>query len=170
MTGPRAALAVLGLASMSLIAGAWFFELVVGLQPCKLCLMQRLPHYAVMAVSLTAFAPVRFARAQRRQALFALALMAIAVALGVHHVGVEQGWWLGPSDCGGRVAASAASVGDFLKDLGKVKVVSCTQAAWTFAGVSMAGWNAVLSLAGMAVAAFALNRNSQNKSAPSVLG
>ena len=169
LDGPRAALLVLGAASSALIAGAWFFELVVGLQPCKLCLLQRVPHYAVMAVSLAAFTPTSLRRARVVALGLALGGIVTAAALGGHHVGVEQGWWLGPADCGGRVAASAASVGDFLKDLGKVKVVSCTQASWTFLGVSMAGWNAVCSLAALAAGIAALNRDYRNGSAAAVL-
>jgi disulfide bond formation protein DsbB len=60
---------------------------------------------------------------------------------------VEWGFWPGPSDCGGGAGPGPASVDDFLKTLETTRVVSCTEAAWRFLGVSLAGWNVLISLA-----------------------
>lgn len=149
---PRRLIALIGLASLALIAGAWFFELVLHLRPCKLCLEQRSPHYA--AIGLAAVALV-FARSRRLQltALTALALlMAWSTGLGIYHSGVEWGFFAGPNDCGGAAAPAAAGVQDFMKQLQTTRVVSCTEAAWRFLGLSLAGWNALAS-AGLLVAA-----------------
>lgn len=149
---PRRLIALVGLASLALIAGAWFFELVLHLRPCKLCLEQRAPHYA--AIGLAAIALV-FARSPRLQlaVLIGLALlMAWSTGLGVYHSGVEWGFFAGPNDCGGAAAPAAAGVQDFMKQLQTTRVVSCTEAAWRFLGLSLAGWNALAS-AGLLIAA-----------------
>lgn len=149
---PRRLIALIGLASLALIAGAWFFELVLHLRPCKLCLEQRSPHYA--AIGLAAIALV-FARSPRLQlaALIVLALlMAWSTGLGVYHSGVEWGFFAGPNDCGGAAAPAAAGIQDFMKQLQTTRVVSCTEAAWRFLGLSLAGWNALAS-AGLLIAA-----------------
>lgn len=146
----RGALAVAGLVSASLVAGAWFFELAIGLRPCKLCLEQRLPHYLVMVL-----VPMALASGDRRVRLAGVAaaapLMAFAAYLGAFHAGVEWGWWLGPSDCGGRAAALPPTVGGLLGQLETARVVSCTEAAWRLAGLSLAGWNALASFGASAV-------------------
>ena len=152
---PRRVILLIGLASLALIAGAWFFELVVHLRPCKLCLEQRTPHYAAIGL---AFAAALFARSRRLQilALLGLAgLMAWSTGLGAYHSGVEWGWFAGPNDCGGT-AAQTTGVQDMLKQLETVRVVSCTEAAWRFLGLSLAGWNALTSLALLIASLFGL--------------
>jgi disulfide bond formation protein DsbB len=150
----RTALAAILLAAAATIAGALIFEHGFGLRPCKLCLQQRIPYYLAMPLAAVAIVlPPRWQQA----ALLGLALVfVVSAGLGIHHAGVEWGFWLGPSDCGGTPAAQAGSMGDFLNQLQTTRVVSCTEAAWRFLGLSLAGWNAVISLglAGLAVAAF----------------
>lgn len=155
----RLAIAAIGLASLALIAGAWYFQLVVGLVPCKLCLEQRLPHYAAIGLALIGLVLARSARLQGLVLLALAGLMAWSLGLGLYHAGVEWGWFLGPSDCGGGIA-QASGVQDFMKQLQSVKVVSCAQAAWRFLGLSLAGWNAVASavLLGVALAGLARRR------------
>ena len=141
------------------IAGALASEHVFGLQPCALCLQQRWPYYlAVPLAAATALAPAPFLRPGL--AILAL-LFAASLGLGGYHAGVEWGWWQGPTDCAGGSATPSGPMGDFLQSLDRVRVVSCTEAAWRFAGLSLAGWNAVVSagLATMAGAA-ALKRGS----------
>lgn len=156
LADPRRLIALIGLSSLALIAGAWFFELVLHLRPCKLCLEQRAPHYA--AIAFAAFALV-FARSRRLQlaALIGLTLlMAWSTGLGVYHSGVEWGFFAGPNDCGGAAAPAAAGMQDFMKQLQTTRVVSCTEAAWRFLGLSLAGWNALASLALLGVALLGL--------------
>ena len=155
----RAALAVLGLALVT-IAGAWAFEMA-GYPPCKLCLQQRLPYYAGLPVALTAFAIARREPLMARAGLSLIAILCGAgAALAGYHAGVEWGWWPGPQDCAVRPAAAGpAVVTDFLKDLQAAKVVSCSEAALRIAGLSLAGWNLVLSCAIAALAAAAALRD-----------
>ena len=130
------------------IVTAWFFQLALGYIPCKLCLWQRIPYYvgiplaAVALVVLARGAPVKFAQL----ALVLLALVFLAsTALGAYHAGVEWSLWLGPSDCGGAIATGPAKVGDLMSAIENSKVVSCTAASWRLFGLSMAGWNAIIS-------------------------
>jgi disulfide bond formation protein DsbB len=137
-------LLILGTA-LATIGGALVFQYGFGLTPCKLCLIQRNPYYLAMPLALAvALAPRRLARLVL--ALVGLIFL-VSVGLGIYHAGVEWGFWLGPSDCGGAGAAPVSgNVNDFLNQLQTTRVISCSEAAWRFLGLSLAGWNAVISL------------------------
>ncbi len=123
-----------------------------GLVPCKLCLLQRQPYYyGLPLAALAILAPRRWLAAGL--ALLTV-LFLVSAGLGAYHAGVEWGWFLGPSDCGGGTGAGSRDVGDLLSALNNVRVVSCTEAAWRFLGLSLAGWNALVSLGLAALAAF----------------
>ncbi|WP_114943061.1 disulfide bond formation protein B [Microvirga calopogonii] len=155
LTMRQAALAV-ALGAAAAVGGALIFEHVFGYVPCKLCLIQRNPYYIAIPLGLVAaFLPPRYARA----GLWLLALIfVVSAGLGAYHSGVEWGFFVGPSDCGGGSGAAAGNVGDFMSQLQNTRVVSCTQAAWRFLGLSLAGWNVVISLALAAFAAIAAAR------------
>lgn len=143
--GRRAALAIL-LVGGATIAGALASQHVFGLVPCKLCLEQRWPYYLGLPVAAaTALAPSGSRASRAGLALLALVFL-VSAGLGAYHAGVEWGWFVGPSDCGGGSGAGPSGVGDFMRSLDAVRVVSCTEAAFRFAGLSLAGWNALISL------------------------
>jgi disulfide bond formation protein DsbB len=147
--------AVILAVTVGALAGAWFLELVVGLQPCKLCLMQRWPYYAALPVAVLAFlaaGPLGAPRASRPAFGTLAIIFMISVGLGAHHAGVEWGWWQGPADCGGRMLPGPANAGDLLGTLNQTRIVSCSEAPFRLLGLSLAGWNAVLSF-GLAVLA-----------------
>lgn len=148
LTLRQSALAI-AVGAAATIGGALVFEHGWGYVPCKLCLTQRNPYYVAIPLALgAALLPPRWTRV----GLWLLALVFIVSAgLGAYHAGVEWGFWAGPSDCGGAPAA-AGNMGDFLSRLQTTRVVSCTEAAWRFLGLSLAGWNVLISLA---LAAFA---------------
>lgn len=157
LTEPRMATLLILLVAAATIGAALYSQHVLGLVPCKLCYIQRQPYYVALPVAL-ALALLPLTDALRRAGLALLALVfLVSAGLGAYHAGVEWGWWLGPSDCGGAPAPAASGMGDFLKQLETVRVVSCTEAAARVLGLSMAGWNAVVSLglAGLAVLAAA---------------
>ena len=145
----QAALAI-ALGAAATVGGALVFEHVFGYVPCKLCLTQRNPYYIAIPLGfVTAFLPPRWTKG----GLWLLALVFVMSAgLGAYHSGVEWGLFAGPSDCGGGAGQGAGNVGDFLNQLQNTRVVSCTEAAWRFLGLSLAGWNVLISLA---LAAFA---------------
>lgn len=155
---PPRLILLIGLGCLALIAGAWFFEIVVALRPCKLCLEQRVPHYAAIGLAAAALVLARSALLQWLVLLGLAGLMAWSTGLGVYHSGVEWGWFAGPNDCGGAAAPVAAGVQDFMKQLQTTRVVACSEAAWRFLGLSLAGWNALASLALLGLALTGLAR------------
>jgi disulfide bond formation protein DsbB len=158
----RYAALIAAIAALTL-AGAWFFQLVLGLQPCPLCLEQRYAYY--LAVPLAIVVAVAAARDAPRSliyaGLFALLLAALASAvLGAYHSGVEWKWWPGPTDCSGPVG-NLGSAGDLLSRLDTVKVVRCDEVQWRFLGLSMAGYNVLISLLMALLALFGIKRLSR---------
>jgi disulfide bond formation protein DsbB len=144
---------IIALVGAATIAGAWFFELAIRLKPCPLCLEQREPYYIAIPLALiVAFAAWRKApRAIVIAGLLALAaLMLWGAYLGVFHAGIEWGWWAGPQECSGAAPLGPAT--DFLKRLETINVTRCDEAAWRFLGLSLAGYNALIS-AGLAAVA-----------------
>jgi disulfide bond formation protein DsbB len=152
-----AALAIFALSAATLL-GAWYFEYVVKLPPCPLCLEERLPYHIVIPLSLL-MAIAALARAPR--ALITVGFLAIVAAmlcgaaLGAYHAGVEWRWWPGPTDCSGPVTDFTAK-GPLLNQLQSIRVVRCDEAAWRFIGISLAGYNVLVSPLLAAIAAFGL--------------
>ena len=143
------------LGSGGLLAGAFAFQYIGGLAPCQLCLWQRWPHAAAVLIGLLLLAT------GWRGLAWAGALAALATAgIGVFHVGVEQAWWEGLASCtAGSIAGISAA--DLLNPAVDVAApVRCDAIAWQMLGISMAGWNVIVSLglAGLWVAA-ALRRD-----------
>lgn len=130
---------------LGLIGGALYSQHVGGLFPCEMCLWQRWPHYAAIAI-----AALSFAARPARAALVWLAALAIAVsgAIGAFHAGVEYGWWEGLTRC-----ATNFGGGNTLDAIMNAPLVRCDVAPWDFLGISLAGWNAILSLGGALVIA-----------------
>jgi disulfide bond formation protein DsbB len=143
---PLGALILISMVSLATLMGAWFFELVINLKPCKLCLQQRWPYYAVLGICAVWVSFVRLKPFSYLALMTLVIVFAISAALGIYHAGVEWRWWAGPSDCGMTGAATVTQVSDFLSQLNTVRVVSCEDAAWRFLGLSLAGWNAIISM------------------------
>ena len=136
------------------LAGAWFFELVLDIRPCPLCLEQRYAYYLAVPLGLAlAFAASRRAPQPVLLAGFAVLLLAaLANAwLGGYHAGVEWQFWQGPTDCSGPVA-NLGSAGNLLERLDTEKVIRCDEVQWRFLGLSLAGYNVLISLAMAAIA------------------
>jgi len=152
-----AALAITVIAAATL-AGAWFFQLVLDIRPCPLCLEQRYAYYlAVPLGALTALAAGR--DAPRSVLLAGLAILAVATfgnaVLGTYHAGVEWGFWQGPTDCTGPIG-NLGSAGSLLERLDTVKVIRCDEVQWRFLGLSLAGYNVLISLLMAAIAAWGI--------------
>ena len=139
----------------ALLAGAWFSQLVGHLYPCEMCHWQRWPHYAALVAALAAFA--RPGAARPLVGIAAL-LVAVSGAIGVFHAGVEWYWWPGITGCSSTVQPSGTSAAERLDAIMRAPFVRCDQAQWRLAGLSLAGWNAILSLAGAAAIAVLLGR------------
>jgi disulfide bond formation protein DsbB len=124
-----------------LLAGALGSQHLGGLHPCEMCYWQRWPHWAALALAGLSFFLPRQARV-----LTLLAALAIAVSgsIGLFHAGVEAGWWQGLTSCSTNVAGGSAE--DLLKNIIAAPIVRCDQVQWAFLGLSMAAWNAIISL------------------------
>jgi disulfide bond formation protein DsbB len=128
-----------------LLGGALASQYVFGLPPCEMCHWQRWPHYAALAPAIGAF--VAPASARKALVLLAALLVAVSGAIGAFHAGVEYGWWQGVTAC---TAPGAAT----LEDLLNAPLVRCDVAPWTLFGISLAGYNAIISLGGAALIAW----------------
>jgi disulfide bond formation protein DsbB len=157
-----AALAIMLIAAAT-IGGAWFFQLVLEILPCPLCLEQRYAYYFVVPFAgLVALAAAR--GAPRGVVLAGLAILWLtalgSAAFGTYHAGVEWGFWQGPTDCTGPMP-NFGKAGSLFDQLDKVKVIRCDQVQFRFLGISLAGYNALISLLMAAIAAWGIARTAR---------
>tara|TARA_R110002049_G_scaffold95177_3_gene233771 strand:+ start:360 stop:812 length:453 start_codon:yes stop_codon:yes gene_type:complete len=131
-------LATLG--SAALLLGAYGFQHLGGMAPCKLCLWQRWPHATAIVIGLVIMVTGEVKAAW----LGAVAALSTA-GIGLYHVGIEQGWWEGPTSCS-SASVSGMSAQDLMNQILAAPIVRCDEIAWQLAGISMAGWNAIASL------------------------
>ncbi|MEY9105583.1 disulfide bond formation protein DsbB [Bradyrhizobium yuanmingense] len=163
-TSPALTAAVLvTLIGAATIAGAWFFQLVLEILPCPLCLEQRYAYYLAIPLGLLTALAAR-SGAPRPLLLAGLAILTLATlanaGLGAYHSGVEWGFWKGPTDCSGPVV-NLGSAADLLSKLDTVKVVRCDEVQWRFLGLSLAGYNVLISLVMAAIAAWGFVRTAK---------
>lgn len=126
--------------STALLLGAFAFQHLGGLAPCKLCIWQRWPHVIAIAIGLAAlWLPGRIL--PLAGGLAALA----AAALGAYHTGVERGWWDGPSTCSSGDAGTL-SADELFEQIMTAPLVRCDEVTWQMLGLSMASWNMLISL------------------------
>jgi disulfide bond formation protein DsbB len=130
----------------ALLAGAYGSEYFGGLFPCEMCWWQRYAHFVALAFALAAYAGGRLP--DRGRSLVWLAALGILAsgAIGVYHAGVEAGVFEGFTQCTSTI--SGGSTDDLLKAILAAPVIRCDQIQWAFLGISMAGWNAILSVSG----------------------
>ncbi len=134
-------IALAGLGSAALLAGAFAFQFIGGMAPCTLCLWQRWPHAAAVVIMIVALV-----MPGRLLPLLGMLAALTTAAIGGFHVGVEQGWWEGFASCtAGSIAG--VSVEDLLNpNITVAAPARCDAIAWSLFGISMAGWNVVLSV------------------------
>ncbi|MDO7834129.1 disulfide bond formation protein B [Sphingobium sp. HBC34] len=140
------------LTPLLLLGGAYASQYIGGLHPCEMCWWQRYPHMAAIPLALAAYA----LRARPCiSALFAgLAGLAIGISglIGLFHAGVEYGWWEGLTTCSTTAGGNAA---DLLNQIWATPLIRCDVAPWSLLGISLAGYNGLLSSA-VALAILAL--------------
>jgi disulfide bond formation protein DsbB len=133
----------------ALLGGALGSQYLGGLHPCEMCYWQRWPHGAAILFALLSFtAP---AASPRSRTLVLLAALAIAISgcIGVYHAGVEAKVFEGFTQC--TATATATNTAELLKQITHAPLVRCDEVQFSFLGISMAGWNAILSLCGAAL-------------------
>jgi len=149
------------LISAGLLIGAWIFQYGLGYAPCEMCYWQRHAHKIVLVIAGIAMGLGLRSNSQTKlfNSLLALAFLG-SFALAFWHVGVEYKWWDGPKTCSGGAAIELSD--DPLAALDKpIRPPACSEAVWHFLGLSMAAWNAIISLGGAALMLL-LNRKGNN--------
>ncbi len=155
--------ALLMFAAAGTVVVALGFEHIGGYSPCPLCLQERYAYYAAVPLSFLALVLGSLGQWRTAGIVFLLVTAGFLVnsGLGAYHSGVEWGWWPGPDTCTGGNLAPLGK-GGLLESLQKTRVIRCDEAPWRFAGLSFAGWNAVISallaIVGAKAAALSLSR------------
>ena len=134
---------------VALLGGALGSQYLGGLHPCEMCYWQRWPHAAAILLAIVAFTSAATSKRAITFTMLAASAIAISGAIGVYHAGVEAKIFEGFTTC-------TATRGLTLEELMNVPLVRCDQIQFSFLGISMAGWNAILSLGGAAVITFLL--------------
>ena len=146
------------LVPLVLLGGAYVGQYAFDLYPCEMCWWQRWPHFAALALAALAFV-------LRGQARLLVALAAVGVLIsgliGAFHAGVEYGWWEGITTC---TAVAVEGAADPLKAILNAPIVRCDQVQWELFGISLAGFNFLISAAA-ALLIFALLGRSKGAAA-----
>lgn len=148
---PARAVGLVLVASVIVLGSALLSQYVGGLQPCILCVYQRVPYVATIVLSGSALALIAFSGqpqlALTRGVLAVCGVIFLAGAgIAAFHVGVEQGWWQGTDSCSGP-DLNAMTVKELREHLLQAPIVRCDEVAWSLFGISMAGYNILTSLA-----------------------
>src|ERR671913_734074 len=151
-SGPALARLIALLLPLALLGGALGSQYLGGLVPCEMCYWQRWPHGAAILLAALAFTASPASERSRTLTLLAALAIAISGAIGVYHAGVELGIFEGLTTC--TSFASGASSAELLNSIMTAPLVRCDQVQFAFLGISMAGWNAILSLGGAALIAW----------------
>jgi disulfide bond formation protein DsbB len=142
VTSLQQARALALLVPAALLAGAFGSEHIGGLYPCEMCWWQRWAHVAALAFALLSFAPM--ADKGRSLVWLAAAAMLTSGGIGAYHAGVEADIFEGFTQC--TATASGASIEERLEQIMNAPIVRCDEVQWSFLGISMAGWNAIVSI------------------------
>jgi len=151
-----AALAIAAIGTITIL-GAWFSQYGLGLNPCPLCLEQRYAYYFAVPLALM-LALGDHAGASRKVIIAGFVAIAAGMlwnaGLGGYHSGVEWKWWAGPQECTGTLGDLGS--GNLADRIRSITVVRCDEAAWRFLGLSLAGYNALISAGLAAIAVWAV--------------
>jgi disulfide bond formation protein DsbB len=162
MIRPQGIALGLGTVSVLLLLGALGFQYLARMPPCELCLWQRWPHAGAAVVGFGGPLLIRAGLLERNVAkgVAALAVLLIATsgAIGMYHAGVQWHWWPGPQSCTGAAFHYTGAPLDL-----NAPVVQCDIASWRLFGISLAGYNALVSFAVAAVGAILLARSGRKQ-------
>lgn len=121
-------------------------QYVFGLRPCELCIYQRIPYVFIIAFGLIAYGA---ARQDKQISKIFMGLVGVTFLIGmgiaIFHVGVEQGWWAGLEKCGAGLNDVSMTLEELRLEVLNAPLTRCNEVAWSLFGISMAGYNAILS-------------------------
>ncbi len=150
---------ICGTIAAGLYGGALLFQYVGGLAPCSLCLWQRWPH--IIIIMLAVCAPLL---RMPRLVLTGIAITAaVSVVLAAYHAGVEWRFWVGPGGCTANLE-TGGDLASLTDSLLATPIVRCDEVAWSFLGLSMAGWNSLFSLDIWLIALISLTQGKRVRS------
>ena len=129
-----------GLGSLGLLIGALLFQYVGDMAPCKMCYWQRYPHVGAIII-----AGIILITGIGVFAVLGLLSALITAGVGGFHAGVERGWWEGPQSCT-STSIDNLSTEELLAQIMSAPMVRCDEIPWQMFGLSMAGWNMVVSI------------------------
>jgi disulfide bond formation protein DsbB len=144
MHSSQRVLAVLALASAGALSFAFISQYGFDLWPCLLCTWQRPAYWFVLLMCVLGLTPAVDAESRKHIVLLCAGLFLMNAGIAFYHVGVEEKWWLGPSECVGQMGE--VSLSDIMDALNKPGRLGCTEAAFRLFGISMAGYNAIASV------------------------
>ncbi|CAN5365158.1 disulfide bond formation protein B [soil metagenome] len=152
------------LAPNFLLGGALVSQYGFGLHPCEMCMWQRWPHAAAIFIALAAIALPGRPQVSRICTLLAALAIAISGGIGLFHAGVEYGWWQGLTAC--STTPVGGSTQDILNSIMATPLTRCDVAPWSLFGISLAGYNGILSLAAaIAICILAIRTPKRNSMA-----
>jgi disulfide bond formation protein DsbB len=135
---------LLALASAAMLAGAFGFQYIGGLDPCVLCLYQRYPHGLVIIIAGLAWLLRDLGRFSNHLTLLAGLVLLVGAGIAAFHMGVEYQWWAGTAECGAK--AQPTTLAELRAQIMAQQITRCDEVAWSLFGISMAGYNMILSL------------------------
>ena len=135
----RQLITIASFSSMAVILTAYYFEYIEGLFPCKLCYWQRYPHFMNILIF-----PIFYFFPMRSIIFIGVGSMFVSISLAFYHVGVEQKYWPGPNSCS-NASIEGLTTDQLLDQIMSAPIVRCDEIAWELIGISMAGWNVLIS-------------------------
>jgi len=145
---PQAAAAAIAIVGALTICGFMFFQFVMLLAPCPLCLEQRYAFYVCVPLAVMLWLGTNHGTARKVMLLGFLVIAGFMLwnsGLAAYHAGIEWKFWQGPTDCSGPID-KIGSVNSMLNQLQRISLVRCDEAAWRFLGISLSGFDVLVSL------------------------
>jgi disulfide bond formation protein DsbB len=134
---------VAGAGSAAILVSALGSQFIGGLSPCPLCIWQRWPHVAAVVIAVLGVTVLW--RHHRLMAMLGVLTMLAGAGLGLYHTGIERDWWPGPDTCtSGDITKLTTE--QLMAQIMDAPLVRCDEVSWDFLGLSLASWNAVISL------------------------
>jgi disulfide bond formation protein DsbB len=134
---------IAGLGSAAILVSALGSQFIGGLTPCPLCIWQRWPHVAAVVIAILGL--TLLSRHSRPLAVLGVLTMLVGAALALYHTGIERDWWEGPDTCTSSDITNL-STEDLMAQIMSAPLVRCDEVLWDLFGLSLASWNALISL------------------------